>query len=90
MPNYIAAILPMIANCQHESKLVNAWYKGHWALWLLAPLSFLYGLISCFRRICLSTWWFKSQKFNIPVIVVGNISAGGTGKTPLTLAIVNT
>lgn len=72
-----------------SQNLVNAWYKGHWALWLLAPLSFLYGLISWFRRIAYQQGWFKSQKFNIPVIVVGNISAGGTGKTPLTLAIVN-
>lgn len=72
-----------------SQRLVNAWYKGHWALWLLAPLSFLYGLISRFRRIAYQQAWFKSQKFNLPVIVVGNITAGGTGKTPLTLAIVN-
>ncbi|MBK8327220.1 MAG: tetraacyldisaccharide 4'-kinase [Moraxellaceae bacterium] len=72
-----------------SQRLVNAWYKGHWALCLLAPLSLLYGLISVFRRIAYQQGWFRSHKFNVPVIVVGNISAGGTGKTPLTLAIVN-
>lgn len=71
-----------------SQRLVSAWYKGHWALWLLLPLSLLYGFISTVKRSVYQRGWLKSQKFNVPVIVVGNITAGGTGKTPLTLAIV--
>jgi tetraacyldisaccharide 4'-kinase len=69
--------------------LVNAWYQGHWALVLLKPLSCLYGLISGVRRWGYQQGYLKSQQFDLPVIVVGNISVGGTGKTPLTLAIVD-
>ncbi len=69
--------------------LVNAWYQGHRALVLLKPLSLLYRAIMSCRRWAYQQGYLKSQRFDIPVIVVGNITAGGTGKTPLTLAIVD-
>jgi len=68
--------------------LVKAWYQGHWALTLLKPLSWLYSAITCLRRWAYQHGYLTSQRFDLPVIVVGNITAGGTGKTPLTLAIV--
>ena len=69
--------------------LVNAWYKGHWALVLLRPLSLLYRAVTSIRRLAYQRGYFASRRFDVPVIVVGNITAGGTGKTPLTLAIVD-
>lgn len=71
-----------------SEKLVNAWYQGHWALVLLAPLSALYGLITAIRRVAYQRGWLSIATFPIPVVVVGNITVGGTGKTPLTLALV--
>lgn len=68
--------------------LVKAWYQGHWALTLLKPLSLLYRAITTVRRFAYQRGYLASQRFDVPVIVVGNITAGGTGKTPLTLAIV--
>ncbi|HNI63120.1 MAG TPA: tetraacyldisaccharide 4'-kinase [Agitococcus sp.] len=68
--------------------LVKAWYQGHWALTLLKPLSLLYRAITTVRRFAYQQGYLASQRFDLPVIVVGNITAGGTGKTPLTLAIV--
>ncbi len=48
-----------------------------------------YYLILKLRHYLYDTGFFKSFKFEIPIIVVGNISAGGTGKTPHTEFIVN-
>lgn len=65
--------------------LTTAWYDGsRWPL-LLWPLSLLYGLLAAARRIYL----LRSSPYraSVPVLVVGNITAGGTGKTPVCLAL---
>ena len=49
--------------------------------WLL-PLSWLYGVGSDFRNMLFNTGILSSKTYDIPVISVGNITAGGTGKTP--------
>jgi tetraacyldisaccharide 4'-kinase len=64
----------------------------HWAsrgaiAWLLWPASLVFGLIVFFRRLFFRFRLLKSQSAGIPVIVVGNLSAGGSGKTPLVLRI---
>lgn len=50
---------------------------------LLFPLSIIYGIVVHLRNILFDIGIFPSKEFNIPIISVGNISAGGTGKTPL-------
>ena len=52
---------------------------------LLWPLSFLWGAIYSFRRFAYRVEIFSSKKFKVPVISVGNLSFGGTNKTPFTL-----
>ncbi len=67
-----------------EGSLEALWY-GHSPLaWLLLPLSWLFGLAVWFRRLAYRSGWFGVQRLSVPVIVVGNLTTGGTGKTPVT------
>lgn len=50
--------------------------------WYLYPFSLIYGAVVQFRNKFFDWGWIESKKFNIPVISVGNITVGGTGKTP--------
>lgn len=72
-----------------ESVVVHAWYtKATW-LYLLWPISLIYRLLSKCRRFAFTHNVFKTHRVGAPVIVVGNITVGGTGKTPLVIALVN-
>ena len=51
--------------------------------WLM-PFSWLYGLVVCIRNLMFDVGMLKSRTFPLPVICVGNITVGGTGKTPHT------
>jgi len=65
--------------------LERAWYQPRsWSL-LLAPLSLLFMRVVSKRREYLDR---RRGKLQIPVVVVGNITVGGTGKTPLIIALV--
>ena len=71
------------------SKL-DAWFGRTWlrrgpAACLLWPLSLLFGLLAWLRRDAYRAGFFKSERMPVPVIVVGNIFIGGTGKTPFTI-----
>lgn len=52
---------------------------------LLAPVSWLYRMVVALRRALYAAGVLRVERLPVPVIVVGNISAGGTGKTPLVL-----
>lgn len=55
---------------------------------LLIPFAFLYGGIVWLRNWLYSKKFFKSATFNLPIICVGNLSVGGTGKSPMVEYIV--
>ena len=65
--------------------LHRVWYEGGNGYLLLLPLAGLYWLILRLRRLLYDCGVFRSYEVGAPVIVVGNITAGGTGKTPTTL-----
>lgn len=52
--------------------------------WLLIPFSLIYGLVTAIRNWCYDRRIFKSTGFDMPVIVVGNLDVGGSGKSPMT------
>lgn len=54
---------------------------------LLIPISLLYGLLIEFRNFLYNHSLYKSQLFSIPIISVGNLTLGGTGKTPFTIML---
>lgn len=68
--------------------LTDAWYRGHVLLWLLWPLSLLYRAVTAVRRWLFRLGLMRTRRFPVPVVVVGNVAVGGTGKTPLTLALI--
>lgn len=70
-----------------QHKLTQLWYRDslHAIGYLLLPFSLLFGWIVSCRRALYKAGIFKSQSFNAPVIVIGNITVGGTGKTPFVI-----
>lgn len=70
------------------TKTPSYWYDdGRVPLWarVLAPV---YGMAIGLRRTAYRRGWLARQTVGVPVVVVGNVTAGGTGKTPLTIALV--
>lgn len=64
-------------------------WSGESPLWLLLlPLSWLYGLVSGIIRLCYRLGLKKSWRAPVPVVVVGNLTAGGNGKTPVVIWLV--
>jgi tetraacyldisaccharide 4'-kinase len=69
-------------------RLQHHWYRISPLHLLLYPLSLLFRFLSALRRLLYRSGILSSVRLPVPVIVVGNISVGGTGKTPLTLCLV--
>jgi len=64
------------------------WYQATtWWSWFLWPLSLLMLIISKVRSYAYKKNWLKSYKSPLPVVVVGNISVGGNGKTPFVISL---
>lgn len=70
------------------SALEQAWYEKQRWVYLLAPLALLFGAVSMLRRLVYRLGLYKVFHTPQPVIVVGNITAGGTGKTPVVMHVV--
>lgn len=67
-------------SCSNLSVPINKW---------LLPLAWLYGLVVYFRNKLFDCGVLKQKEFPLPVICIGNITVGGTGKTPHTEYLVN-
>lgn len=68
-----------------RSGLPAFWLRGGPAAWLLAPLAALYRWVAVVRRRQLTA---RARRIDVPVVVVGSIFVGGTGKTPVVDALV--
>ena len=70
-----------------EQSLLQAWRERGLLACLLWPLSLLYRLLTALRKTLYRAGLLKKERLPVPVVVVGNVVAGGAGKTPTTLAI---
>lgn len=68
-----------------ESWLQGMWYEGGRVPLLLRACSWLFALAAAKRRLLYRWGIFRSHSAGCAVIVIGNLTVGGTGKTPLTL-----
>lgn len=77
--------MPLRAKIEHW--LESQWQRrGIWA-WTMAPLALIFGLLLKLRR-HLPPFKTSNTCFSVPIVVVGNIYIGGTGKTPVVIALV--
>lgn len=73
-----------------SSRLQKAWLsRGPLAVGLL-PIAAIFGMLSTARATLFSIGWLHVHRLAVPVVVVGNLVAGGAGKTPTVIAIVRT
>lgn len=70
---------------RRSEALTRVWRGRGPLVWLLLPFGVLFFAIAALRRLAYRLGLFKSERLPVPVVVVGNIIAGGAGKTPLTL-----
>ena len=71
-----------------RDKLQQGWQRAGWLNYLLFPLSLVYGLLMLARMHCYRLGVFKRISLAVPVIVVGGVTVGGSGKTPVALSLV--
>ncbi len=68
-----------------EDFFQRVWKDRNLVAWGLWPASLLYSTLATLRRFGYSSGLFAVEKFSLPIVVIGNLTVGGTGKTPLTI-----
>jgi tetraacyldisaccharide 4'-kinase len=69
------------------SRLADQWHRDGWLARAMAPLGWVYGGLLRLRRGLYRRGILKPARLTVPVVVVGNLTVGGTGKTPLVIAL---
>jgi len=72
-----------------EAQFAHAWQRRGALAWALTPLAAVFAAVSGARRAAFAAGWLKSVRVGVPVVVVGNVTVGGTGKTPTVIALVD-
>lgn len=80
-----------MARANHQSALHklarNGWARrGLWA-WSMWPVSFVFGILSGLRRWLYQSNWLTREQVDAIVVIVGNVVAGGVGKTPIVIEL---
>jgi tetraacyldisaccharide 4'-kinase len=70
------------------ARAAQLWARRNWRSDLLLPIAFLFGALAGARRLLYRLRLIEGRALRAPTIVIGNIAVGGTGKTPLVIAIV--
>lgn len=70
------------------SRIERIWYGGAPVPWWLAALVPVYKALRAIHLAPYRLGWRVAARLSVPVIVVGNLTVGGSGKTPLTIALV--
>jgi tetraacyldisaccharide 4'-kinase len=71
-----------------ETRLAREWQQRGPLAWALTPLACVFGAVALARRAAFSAGWLQAVRLGVPVVVVGNVTVGGTGKTPTVIALV--
>ncbi|QGZ62958.1 tetraacyldisaccharide 4'-kinase [Paraburkholderia acidisoli] len=71
-----------------EAGIAKAWQRRGGLAWALTPLAAVFAAVSGARRAAFAAGWLQSVRVGVPVVVVGNVTVGGTGKTPTVIALV--
>lgn len=72
-----------------RTRIESIWYGGVPAPWWLRALVPLYRALRGLHLAPYRLGWRRPQRLPVPVVVVGNLTAGGSGKTPLVIALVD-
>src|SRR5262245_49803654 len=75
---------PKLMRAALEHRLIARWYGERAAFWLL-PLEGVYRAVTALRRRLYRCGVLRVHRVHAPVVIVGNLTVGGTGKTPLVL-----
>jgi tetraacyldisaccharide 4'-kinase len=71
-----------------EARVTREWQRRGAFAWALSPLACVFGIVAALRRASFALGWRQSVRIGVPVVIVGNVTVGGTGKTPTVIALV--
>ncbi|WP_176748757.1 tetraacyldisaccharide 4'-kinase, partial [Burkholderia sp. HMSC10F09] len=72
-----------------ETRVTREWQRRGAFAWALTPFACAFGLCAALRRTAYARGWKQAVDVGVPVVVVGNVTVGGTGKTPTVIALVD-
>ncbi|PMS17494.1 tetraacyldisaccharide 4'-kinase [Trinickia dabaoshanensis] len=71
-----------------EAYVTREWQRRGAFAWCMIPLACVFGAIAAIRRATFALGWRERVNVGVPIVVVGNVTVGGTGKTPTVIALV--